>query len=116
MTQLSKLESPSRQADEAETRTDIQDLHDPIDEILAAVLSGSFRHLAVRMARAIALFGVTLLLASSIPTLQSVWTLAFCIAVLSLFNMTKWVAATAIAAMLLVAVLPPQILASIMRM
>jgi hypothetical protein len=30
--------------------------------------------------------------------------------------MTKWVAATAIAAMLLVAVLPPQILASIMRM
>lgn len=101
----------------AETQTGGRTKDEAEDAALVEALFSalpSFTLLAIRATRAAALFGLTLLLVRSIPTIEARWTLAICVAVLSLFNMTKWVAATAMAALLIVAVVPPQAIALVL--
>jgi hypothetical protein len=58
-----------------------------------------------RMVRAIALLAI----ATSLPTTPS-WTVALAIAVLSVFNLTKWIAASAVGILLFLTIIPPQYL------
>lgn len=70
----------------------------------------SFGFVAVRAARAVALFFVASLLARNITGIEPVLTVAFCISVLSLFNMAKWVAVAAVAMLLAANLVPPAVL------
>lgn len=67
--------------------------------------------MVIRGARAAALFVVAAILLSLQPAAVSVWTLAFAISMLTLFNITKWFSAAAIGLLLIAAVMPPQALA-----
>lgn len=88
--------------------------HDPTNDFIVDAFVGvlpSAMLCAVRAARAVVLLVLTLLLARNVPAIEADFTLAFCVAILSLFNMTKWMAAAAIGVLLVVAVVPPHILA-----
>lgn len=91
--------------------------HDPSNDfILDAFLAvlPPFGLLAVRSLRALVLFGMALTLTRAIPSIETGLTLSISIAILSLFNMTKWVAAMGIGALLVIAVVPPQVVAKLM--
>lgn len=74
------------------------------DFLLDAFLSTapSITVAAFRTVRAIALLAI----ATSLPSTPG-WTVALAIAVLSIFNLTKWFAASAVGILLLLTIVPP---------
>lgn len=81
---------------------------DPEDKVILDAFLASAPSMMVaiiRAVRAIALLAVSL----SLPTSPG-WTVALAIAVLSIFNLTKWLAAAAVGVLLLMTIVPPQYL------